>query len=804
MSSARDHTADVALLKFLARNGLITSDVAQQAESALLAQTNGLTAIDWLSRKHVVQEEMVARFLSEQLRLPYVNLPAVALNPAATGLVKEDLAMKYGVVPLRAPQGVLVVALANPLDREALRTIEFACGRRVYPEVATQTAVRDALEHAYHLDQTLDAYLQGIPESAAVPVAELPDEHEDLKSLMRESDLPPVVKLFNLILLEGIRTRASDVHIEPSQTAVRVRYRVDGILEESFHLPKWIQDPLTARCKVLARLDITERRVPQDGRIRINHQDTMVDLRVSSLPTQFGEKVTMRILDPSRAPSGLEQLGLSERDLHCLRQAIGRPEGLILVTGPTGSGKTTTLYGMLAEMISSTRNIVTIENPIEYQLRGVNQVEINEKQGLTFAGTLRSILRQDPDVILVGEIRDAETAEIALRAAQTGHLVLSTLHTNDAVSTITRLVDLGVEPYMLASAIHLIVAQRLVRRICEQCAEPYEPDGEALSRLHIEPAGQKFLGGIGCASCHRTGYAGRHGVFEIMPISQEIHKLIESRASEALIRLQAREEGTVSLAQDAARQICAGTTTVEEVLRVVDVSDAEARCPSCSEAIEGTFAVCPHCATPLRSGCGSCGMKLQREWQVCPYCGTARPAAVVKPAAPTEVVVSPPAHRTIEDAGARIYRALVVDDQADFRHLVSFTLEHSGLPLTVEAAASGAEALARAEANPPDLLVLDIMMPEIDGFEVCERLRSNVRTAFIPILMLTALDDSASKARGFLAGTDDYIAKPFARAELLARVRRLLERTYGAIAPIALPPPSGNGKSTEHAAALQP
>ena len=783
-----DRSADVTLLKFLARAGVVTSALAQEAEKSLVGQRNATSAIDWLTRNAGIGEEQLARSIAELLHLPYVNLPAVALSTGVTALVKEDLASRCGVVPLRAPEGALVVAIANPLDREALRAVEFASGRRVHVEVAMQAAVRDALEHAYHLDETLNAYLKGIPEAADVPMAELPEEQADLKSLIRETGLPPVVRLFNLILLDGVRSGASDVHIEPSQTALRVRYCVDGILEESFHLPKWIQDPLTARCKVLARLDITERRVPQDGRIRVTYREKMIDLRVSSLPTQFGEKVTMRILDPSGAPAGLYNFGFSARDLQCIRQAIARPEGMILVTGPTGSGKSTTLYGMLAEMIAPTTNIVTIENPIEYQLRGVTQVEINEKQGLTFAGTLRSILRQDPDVILVGEIRDSETAEIALRAAQTGHLVLSTLHTNDAVSTITRLIDLGIESYMLASSLHLVMAQRLVRRICPHCAAPYEPDPEELYKLHIDSGARQFRRGRGCPECRKSGYLGRVGVFEVMPITATLAKLIEQKATEAVLRLQARDDGMHALTAAAAERVCAGVTPVEEVLRVVDAIDEGVRCPGCGRAVEDTFSLCPHCATPLRCTCASCGMKLQKEWQVCPYCGaTNQRAATI--AAVTAVTPPPPTAALPPMGGGnlapapRTYRALVVDDQADFRRLASFTLENSGLPISVQTASSGPAALECVNNERPDVILLDVMMPEMDGFEVCELLRGNVRTAFIPILMLTALDDSGSRARGFLAGTDDYIAKPFARAELLARVRRLLERSYGTILP---------------------
>ncbi len=780
-----DKPGEAALFKFLVQRELLPAEVAAEVEQELRGLGNGATAIDRLARRGLMTEEQLARNLSEHLKIPYVNLPAIALDPAVIGLVREDLATRCKAVPLRAQEHSLVVAIANPLDREALRAIEFATGRRVHTEVATLTAVRDALEHSYHLDEALQSYLRGVSDEGEVPVAEITDENADVKSLLRGTQLPPVVKLLNLILLEGVRTGASDVHVESDASLVRVRLRVDGILEESFRLPKWVQDPLIARCKVLAKLDITERRVPQDGRIHLRYRDQMLDLRVSSLPTQFGEKVTMRILDPTAAPNGLDELHLSARDLSCIRQAMGRPEGMILVTGPTGSGKTTTLYAMLAEIISTTRNIVTIENPIEYQLRGANQVEINEKQGLTFAGTLRSILRQDPDVILVGEIRDNETAEIALRAAQTGHLVLSTLHTNDCASSVTRLIDIGAEPYMLASSLHLVLAQRLVRRTCTRCAQPYEPDPSQLRALEIAD-GRDLRRGTGCAACRKAGYVGRRAVFEVMPVSAQIQRLIETKATESALRLQARAEGMKVLSENAAAIVCANETTAEEVLRVVDVTEEGSRCVGCGRSVEEAFSVCPHCGNALRMTCGGCGMRLQKEWQICPYCGIAARHAggtAAAPPTPPPAVAPGAPPRDVAPPEPRQYRALVVDDQADFRRLISFTLEHSGLPITVVTAASGQEAIKRAQEDPPDLVILDVMMPGMDGFEVCEQLRSSVRTAFIPILMLTALDDPANRARGFLSGTDDYIGKPFARAELLARVRRLLERTYGANLP---------------------
>ncbi len=769
--------SDAQLIRFLCQHGRISDEVARAAEASLAAAENAPSAIEFLVRGGHLSEEELANELAARLRIPYVNLAAVALDTSVTSLVKEDIVSRYGVVPLRLHNGKLTVATANPLDREGLRAVEFASGHTVRAEVATHTAVRDAIKHAYHLEDSLNQYLDGVPSEADAPITELHEESTDLRQLVRGTQLPPVVKLLNLILVDGVRAGASDIHIESGLAEVRVRYRVDGVLQESFHLPKWVQDPLTARCKVLANLDITERRVPQDGRIRIRYHDKMVDLRVSSLPTQFGEKVTMRILDPSAAPTSLASLHLKPRDLQVLRQAIARPQGIVLVTGPTGSGKTTTLYGMIAELVSPTRNIVTIENPIEYQLRGLNQVEINEKQGLTFAGTLRSILRQDPDIILVGEIRDAETAEIAIRAAQTGHLVLSTLHTNDAVATVYRLIDLGIDPYLIAASIHVLVAQRLVRKVCTVCTEAYTPDPVALDGLQLQGTIPEFRRGRGCGACRKSGYSGREAVFEVMPMTKTLAKLIESRAPESTTRRQARAEGMVTLYENAVAKIRDGTTTVEEVTRVIDVFQGGLHCPSCNESVEEAYAVCPNCSTPLHNLCPGCSKPMNKEWQACPYCGEASVTKAAPPPAPADQSVPAPAPQS---AAPRRYRALVVDDEPDFLRLMEVFLQRSGIPFDVETAANGRQALEIVEEQLPDLILLDIMMPEMDGFDVCKQLRSSVRTAFIPILMLTALDDTVHRTRGYQVGTDDYIAKPFDRAELLARVTRIMRRTYGA------------------------
>jgi type IV pilus assembly protein PilB len=762
-----------ALLRFLQREGRLAAEDLQRLEH--LARQENASVQELLEREGLIGEKELAVTLADGLRLRLIDLASFPLEPQVAQTLKESIATKYEVIPLRLPEdGVIDVVMANPLDQEALKAVEFNTGRRVRPAVATRLEVRDALAHAYRLQESLEQFLKHVAAQESLTLTELQDDGGDLRTLAQDTELPPVVKLVDLLLIEGIKGRASDVHVEPASDAVQVRYRIDGILEEAFRFPKWVQSALLGRLKVMAKLDIAERRLPQDGRVQVRYQERVVDLRVSSLPTQHGEKIMLRVLDPSRAVHALDRIGLAPAALARLREAGRRPQGMILVTGPTGSGKSTTLYALVGEIHRQAINIVTIENPIEYQLKGVNQVEINEKQGLTFAGVLRSVLRQDPDVILVGEIRDRETALIACQAAQTGHLVLSTVHTNDVPATVTRMVDIGVEPWVLASSLRLVVAQRLVRRVCTACAAPDAPPAEALRLLGLDPGRVALQRGAGCPACRQTGYAGRIGLYEVVPITPALAALIEGAAGEGAVRQQAREEGCPTLLDDALEKLAGGLTTVEEVLRVVEVGEAASRCPACRAEIEAGYAACPRCGTLLRPRCRACGKPLRAAWTTCPFC--------------TEAVGAPPARtgaaRRAERARGparprRSFRALAVDDDPDARRILQLTLEGAGLGLAVTAAGGGEEALALAGAAPPDVVILDLAMPGLDGFETCRRLRADLRTAFVPILMLTADATADSEVRGFLAGTDDYLTKPFRREQLLARVRRLIERTYG-------------------------
>jgi len=772
-----------ALVHFLQRQGRLSAEEVALVEKA---RGEGQTVHEALEHAGIMSEKELALFLATALNLRTIDLTTYPLDPEVAREIKEGVATRYAVLPVHVEERSIDVATANPLDIDALKAVEFATGKRVQALVATETDVRDATAHAYNLQESLEQFLQHVPDNESLTVAELRgDEQGDLRTIAHDAELPPVVRLADLMLIEAIKTRSSDVHVEPSTDTLLVRYRVDGILEDAFRFPKWVQNPLIARLKIMARLDITERRVPQDGRIRLRYQDKNVDLRVASLPSQHGEKITLRILDPATSLQKLERIGLGTRHLALMREAIRRPQGMVLITGPTGSGKTTTLYAVLREIFSPNVSIVTIEDPIEYQLKGINQVEINDKQGRTFAGVLRSVLRQDPDIILVGEIRDRETAHIAFQAAQTGHLVLTTVHTNDAAGAVTRLVDLGLDARAVASTVNLVVAQRLVRRVCHGCAGPEALDAETCAALQLPPDFAGARRGAGCPMCRGSGYSGRIGVYELVPVSSAIAKLLESGAGETAIRQQARTEGHPAMLEDALEKLAAGVTSGAELRRVVQVKEAAPRCPGCQKEVAEDFSVCPHCSRVLHASCGGCGKPLGTDWAACPYCGTA--VAVPVPAAGAAAA----GDATAEPAGPpRSFRALVVDDTEHIREIVKVALERSDLNLQVVTAANGEEALAAAARERPDVVVLDISMPDMDGFEVCRRLRSEVRTAFVPVLMLSAHSSEDFVARGLGVGADDYMVKPFRRDDLIARLRRMLERTYGseAVRPTVAPP----------------
>ena len=514
----------------------------------------------------------IAEALAAALKLPRVRLDSVDVEARALKLVAPGLARKHTCLPLRIAQNKLVLAMSNPLDREAVDDVRFASSRDVERVVAGRSEILEGIEKHYAAGAAQRAAnkASGGDASPAGNGGVLDFDRLDPNS----NDTAPAVQLCDVIVRDAIARQASDIHIEPGPRELLVRLRVDGVLQDHLQVPRWLHGAVVSRVKILARLDIAQQRLPQDGRVTITHEGRALDLRVSTLPTHFGEKVVLRLLGSARTPA-LGALGLSEGETSMLDEALRQPQGMILVTGPTGAGKSTTLYSMLARRQSPEVNIVTIEDPIEYQVTGINQVQVDTRAGLTFATSLRAILRQDPDVILVGEIRDLETAEIAFQAALTGHLVFSTLHTNGSLAAIDRLRDLGLRPLLLASAVDLIVAQRLARRVCDGCRVSYAPAADALRRLRLEPGRLEFQRGRGCARCSQTGYAGRVGIFEMLRLTPRIKDLVTGNAGAAEIRQEALRSGTRFLVADAIDKISRGLTTVEEILRVIRIEADE-------------------------------------------------------------------------------------------------------------------------------------------------------------------------------------------------------------------------------------
>lgn len=780
-----------------------TSITPQELEVSLQkARRQNVSLVELVLKEKKISEEALAQAFSEWLRLPKVKLATLTINPETARVISEELATKRVCLPLSIEGRTLVVAMANPTDYDAIQDVQFASGYTVRPVVATRLEIVDRIQEVFTADERMSDFLSEVADSADLTIL-APDSPDkvDLDSMNSRSasELAPVVKMCNLILQEAIKAKASDVHLEPGLNSLQVRLRVDGVLREYMEVPKWLQNPLVSRLKILALLDIAERRLPQDGRIKVNFQNKALDIRVSTLPTHFGEKVVLRILGSATIPT-FEEMGLSEAQLALLTTALGQPQGMILVTGPTGSGKSTSLYSMVVRRKSPEVNIVTVEDPIEYQIAGINQVHVNVKTGLTFSSCLRSILRQDPDVILLGEVRDLETAEIAFQAAMTGHLVLSTLHTNSSLAATTRLLDLGVDPFLITSSVNLILAQRLARRVCANCKKPTPPNKALLDRLRLDGKGLMTYRGAGCNQCANTGYSGRIGIFELLAFTPTLKELLRRKASEAELRKAALKSGTQFLLDDAIAKVKAGLTDLEEVVRVIELQhDNMVNCPQCNRFIEIDFSACPYCLHSIRSLCGSCGQDLKPDWKLCPYCNT--------PVTPSDPAASAGGHRFLtassqktltvgsssldEEAGEMNLAAastqpapkkpkiLIVDDDRSIQKVISAALTMLPVESEVLTASDGAEAIDTAATIGADLVILDIGLPKMDGFAVCKKLRADIRTAFVPIVMLTANADESQRTQGYLVGTDDFIGKPFSVPDLNARVMRLLQRTYG-------------------------
>ena len=557
----------------LVADGLLT---AEQLKKALAEQKGSPEKIgSVLVRLNFVNEDQLIGFLSRQYGVPSITLAQLDIESDVLKLVPAPIARKYEVIPVRKMGNSLALAMADPTNVFALDDISFMTNLQVLPLVASQTAIKKAIDRNYESKTEAISSVLSDMQTDLGNVEVVEDGAEgakvDVFELKESADEAPVVKLVNMVLVDAIQKGASDIHFESYEKIFRIRFRMDGVLHEMLAPPKRLESAILSRLKIMSNLDIAERRMPQDGRIKLRYNTREIDFRVSTLPTIFGEKAVLRILDKDALKLDMTQLGFDEWSLEKFSAVIHQPYGMILITGPTGSGKTTTLYSAIHTINSPDVNIMTAEDPVEYNLKGVNQVQINEGIGRTFSAALRSFLRQDPDVILVGETRDLETAQISIRAALTGHLVFSTLHTNDCPSTIARLLDMGIPAFLVASSLLLLLAQRLGRKVCRACREPYDADEESLVPYGHVPSGKgkvQFYKGKGCATCNFTGMKGRVAIYEVMPISEELRDAILKNASTAELRSMAQSQGMRSLRQAGLLKVLEGTTTVEEVLRV--------------------------------------------------------------------------------------------------------------------------------------------------------------------------------------------------------------------------------------------
>jgi type IV pilus assembly protein PilB len=578
-------------------------------------------------RLGLASEVEIARALSDQLGIPFIDLTAMSISPQALQEVPERLAKKHLILPVAVLQKELHLAMADPLKFEALQDVRFTSNCTIVPLLATVKDIKNGIQHHYHKEKgpTIDDLVKDM--AGDLPIEVLQEEYESKDADdRRRSESAPIVRMVNLIVSQAVETGASDIHIEPRRAALLIRNRVDGILRQSLEAPKWVQGPVISRIKVMAHMDIAEKRLPQDGRVAIKVGQKSLDLRVSTVPGPYGEKVVIRVLDSTKVTAPIESMGVDPMELERIQGLIQRPQGIVLVTGPTGAGKTSTLYGMLNSLHSIERNIATIEDPIEYELAGINQTATQEKIGLTFGTMLRALLRQDPDIIMLGEMRDAETTNIALQASITGHLVLSTMHTSNAVATVTRLRNIGVPAYVIASAVNGIIAQRLVRGICPNCKKASTPSEADVARLGslTNMAHLECFVGAGCVMCGGSGFKGRTGIFEILTFSPAIRELVAADAPELQIRREALAEGMQTLLTAALNKVQAGRTTLSELFRVIEIDEVDKgsadTCPSCGCVTEPDFLACPVCACRLSPACPSCDRKVMEHWKACPYC----------------------------------------------------------------------------------------------------------------------------------------------------------------------------------------
>lgn len=742
---------ETAIGDLLVRSGIIDATGLARAREA--QEKNGVSLSKALATLGLADEQGMVGAIAQMMRLEALDpvLPEIPAEIAA--LLPSDFCRKRTVVPLSLQGKILRLVIADPTDYPTIQDAEFRSGKRILAVVASHAQIQNLICRTYAEEPpaNFDALGAVADQGEVETVTDSEIEVVDPAKLAKDTKMPPVVRLVNLILSGAAKIGASDIHMEPKENFLQVRYRVDGLLREVIKVPKNQMDAAISRMKIISGMDIADRRRPQDGRSRLKYEGKRIDLRVSSLPTQFGEKVVIRLLDSKRAQVTMEQLGLTAENLHAFQLMLSRPQGMILVTGPTGSGKSSTLYTALNWVKSPTKNIITVEDPIEYQLDGVNQVQINTKAGVTFAAGLRSILRQDPNIILVGEIRDQETAGIALEAAQTGHLLLSTLHTNDAPGTISRLLDLGIEPFLIASAVIGILAQRLVRSPCPSCSVPDSPSADAIEKAGGAgrlPANAKWIAGHGCEVCRQSGCKGRVAIHELLVVNDEIRELISRRASEHAIRKAARNAGMRTLLEDGILKAAQGLTTLEDVVRVVAADEAAAHKEEATKPGALHSSAAPDdAAAPQRE------VAIDLDETLPPV-----PGETCKPS----------------DAQEK-QRVLVVEDSKTIASVVKYFLELEGFE--VLQAKDGNLGLASAKRDHPHVIVTDYNMPGMDGMAMVKALRADPATRGIAVLMLTSEESVEKEAQALEAGVDDYILKPVEPRRLAARVRSVLARS---------------------------
>jgi len=755
----------------LVEQGVI--DAAQLQEMlAQQAQFTDATKRPRLGRlvveRGLASESQVANAVADALGLPLVDLARMTIPSDVARLIPKAVGERHGILVLRRedrPGGpAITVAMSDPTNIVALDDIRlYTRAVEISVVVVADGALRQQIGRTWSRTEDAEDVVGSLDsEPTGLDDAEL-DSGGD-------RDDAPIVRLVDVLLADAVHQRASDVHVEPQQSELRIRFRIDGLLRDVMTVPKSAAAAMTSRLKIISGLDIAERRRPQDGRARLSVDGEQLDARVSTLPSMYGEKVVIRLLARAGDLKSLKDIGMEDAQLEELLLALNQPQGLILITGPTGSGKTSTLYAGINQIRTPDRNIVTLEDPVEIAMPGVVQVQINVKSGLTFSAGLRSILRQDPDVVLVGEVRDGETAHLAMEASMTGHLVLSTLHTNDAVSAVTRLIDIGVEPFMVGSSLTLVIGQRLVRRPCEECSAPYVPSPRTLQLLGLlerDLEGATPRRGKGCTRCGGTGYLGRVGIYEVLPITAALRQVLLANPSERALATAARAAGLVTMRVSAITKAMRGETTFEEVLRTttVDSHEGAARCTSCGFRLAEDMICCPRCATEAEHGqCSSCSRSLEPDWRVCPWCRHEK----------EESLFTGLAGRGDESADhghASLPRVLVIDADTSVAQFLGGSLVDR---VTVEGAGSADAGLRALSAQTYDAVVLDLALPDLPGVEMVRLVREDPRTATVPLLLFTAHGDARVEMEARTAGADDWLTKPADPDELTRRLLALV------------------------------